>query len=88
MLEGGALLPGGSVAGRRPAEWGHCTPDGSERPEEEGRPSPAGSTGNWTARAVRLCVCVCMDIGGNEKGKKTWRRGRMCVCACAYVCVR
>lgn len=45
------------MAGRGPAEQGHCTPDGQERPEEECCPSPAGCTGSWTAGGV--CVRDC-----------------------------
>lgn len=59
MLEDAVFILGGSAAGRGPADRGHCTPDGPERPEEESCPSPAGSKGSWTAGSVLVCVCVC-----------------------------
>lgn len=73
MLEDAVFILGGSEAGRGPAERGHCTPDGPERPEEETCPSPAGGKGSWTS----IYVCVCVIVGrrhDERKNKKTERK--------------
>lgn len=79
MLEDAAFILGGSAAGRGPAERGHCTPDGPERPEEESCPSPAGSTGSWTARSV------CMGLWEADRMRETVKDGREKE---GYTCVR
>ena len=70
MLEDAAFIPRGSAAGEGPAKRGHCTPDGPERPEEEDCPSPAGSTGSWTAGSEPI---VCVHGRGRQRGMRKAR---------------